>query len=495
MTKKETTKQEKTPYLSDINVAVIMDTFTYNSYKSEFNLFVLEPDNWEQIFNHNKIDIFFCESAWRGVGRENIIDGNAIENDYKAWGGLIAVKLDAGTGKEKTLFDIIDYCNEKGIPTVFWNKEDPPSFDRFIDVALKFDYIFTTDEECIKKYEYMGHENVFPLLFASQTKMFNPIEQTPRSEEIIFAGSWPNKYLNRCADMHNIFQKVLKAGYKLKIYDRNSEKEDTQYRFPEEYQEYVYPKVEHYQIPQVYKEGKIGININTIQHSNTMFARRIFELMSSNTFVITNYSKGVYDLFKDNVVYLDKEESFNVTEEEIDKLCEHNLYDVLENHTYTNRFKYLLDCIGFEYKEKHQKIHVFYIKDENTTLQEIKNDFKNIEYYYKYCKIITDDENIKNEDNLEFLTKDELYKLTESFTDEDYFIIRNMKTKLGKFIEKARLHYQYIEKNTAITINDKKYTFNESDEYENRLFNSVNYKKVLENKYENKKNTFKTYNI
>lgn len=486
-------KRKQAPLLSEINVAAIMDTFTYNSFSNEFNIHIIEPDNWEQIFSLNDIDIFFCESVWRGVGRENIVDGHAVENEYRAWAGKIAVKLDAGTKKEETIFEILEYCKKENIPTVFWNKEDPPSFDRFIDVALKFDYIFTTDENCVKKYHYMGHENVNTLLFATQPKMFNPIEQKSRSDKIIFAGSWPSKYRKRCEDMNNIFHKVLDAGYELKIYNRNSEKEDPQFQYPEEYQKYVYPKVEHYQVPQVYKEGKIGININTIQNSNTMFARRIFELMSSNTYVITNYSQGVYDIFRDNVTYLDMEKSFDVTADEIERLCERNLYDVLENHTYTNRFKHILDCINFEYTEDNEHIHVFYNLGESS-LDEIKNDFENIQYYYKHCNIITDEPLGDLSFDANVIKTNELEKFHDNFSENDYFIIRNMEENLDDFIVKARLHYQYIDDDVAVGKSDKKYVFETTVDYENIFFNQKNFIKVLEN-MNKKENKFKVYTI
>ena len=53
------------------------------------------------------------------------------------------------------LFEILKYCKENKIPTVFWNKEDPVHYNNeyggsFSDTAKNFDYIFTSAEECIK---------------------------------------------------------------------------------------------------------------------------------------------------------------------------------------------------------------------------------------------------------------------------------------------------------------------------------------------------------
>ena len=43
------------------------------------------------------------------------------------------------------------------------------------------------------------------------------------------------------------------------------------------------------------------LNINTVTDSDTMFARRVFELMSSNTLVISNYSEE-WNCFGDNII-------------------------------------------------------------------------------------------------------------------------------------------------------------------------------------------------
>ena len=47
---------------------------------------------------------------------------------------------------------MLNYCRSRGIPTVFWNKEDPPHFDDFIGAAKEFDFVFTTDADCVPMY-------------------------------------------------------------------------------------------------------------------------------------------------------------------------------------------------------------------------------------------------------------------------------------------------------------------------------------------------------
>lgn len=489
-------KNTSPPNLTDINVTVIMDSFSYNSYKMEFNAFCLEPDSWLDVFGENEIDLFFCESAWHGVGKSNIIDNVAVENIDSPWEHKITY---INRDKENTLLKIIEYCNENGIPTVFWNKEDPKSFDIFVDAALKFDYIFTSDYDSVKKYIVRGHENVHPLLFASQIKHFNPICNKKRSKDIVFAGSWYGyDFPQRCALMKEMFNKIIESEHNLKIYDRNSKISDKNpsWKYPDEYQQYINPGVSFDKMDEVYKESKYSLNINSITNSPTMFARRIFELMSSNTYVISNYSKGVYDLFKNNVYYLDKEKSLELNGEEVERVCEENLYNVLKNHNYTERFKYILNIIGFEYNQGTENVYVIYEED---SYDMVKQDFNKIEYNHKKCLMLTDSPKLtkaQNNDNIQMLTWDDLINLADSISENDYFIIRNLKEDMNsKFVGKAILHYKYLNKEYLIADKGNRYTLNSTKEYKNMLFSNITFSKVILSMLNDKKEEYTVYSI
>ncbi len=489
-------KNSMLPNLTDINVAVIMDSFSYNSYKMEFNAYALEPDSWKTVFEENKIDLFFCESTWHGVGKSNIINGVAVENIDSPWEHKIT---SINNDNENTLLKIINYCNEKSIPTVFWNKEDPKSFDIFVDAALNFDYIFTSDYNSVKKYLVRGHENVHPLLFASQIKHFNPIQDKERSKDIIFAGSWYGyDFPQRCALMKEMFNKILESGYNLKIYDRNSEicDKNPSWKYPEEYDEYINPKVSFDKMDEVYKESKYSLNINSITESPTMFARRIFELMSSNTYVISNYSEGAYNLFKNNIYYLDKEKSLNLDNQEVERVCEENLYNVLKNHNYTERFKYILNTIGFEYEERTENVLVIYLDD---SYDDIKQDFNNIGCNNKKGIMITDNpdaDNYEKSENIYPVNKEDLMDCDKYLDEEDYFIIRNLNDDIDpEFLDKALLHYKYLNKEYAIENKDKSYSLKTTKQYENMLFSNINFKKVISNIINDKNEEFIVYSI
>ncbi|MCK7580985.1 MAG: DUF3880 domain-containing protein [Chromatiales bacterium] len=205
------------------------------------------------------------------------------------------------------LLNILDHCRQEGISTVFWNKEDPTHFtDRvhdFIATAKEFDYVFTTAEERCELYkkEY-GVKNVFALPFATNLRLFNPIATKPRTNKVVFAGSWYANHEERSVVMERIMDALLESGYELEVYDRYHGSGDPLHEWPEKYRKFIRPGLPHQQMPDVYRSSHFGLNFNTVTDSETMFARRVFELMSSNTLVISNYSKGVEKMFGDLVV-------------------------------------------------------------------------------------------------------------------------------------------------------------------------------------------------
>lgn len=329
----------------DLKVALIADEFTYNCFKYEFTPITIEPQNWRERFEVDRPDLFICESAWSGV-----------DSERRPWKGRVYTSSNFARENRTELLEILAWCNRENIPTVFWNKEDPTHFDdkvhNFIDTAIRFDHIFTTDLTCVAGYqEEYGHSSVHCLPFATQPKLFNPIETSPRADGVSFAGSWYANHLERSKEMGIIFDQILDAGMKLRIFDRFWGSDDELHHFPGQYQNLTEPAIPHAKIADAYKSTSLGLNINTVTSSPTMFARRIFELMSCNTLVVSNYSQGVAEFFDGRILfagegYSDLEELNPDTTAEIRRAA---LHDVLANHTYQRRFEQILDGIGFTY--------------------------------------------------------------------------------------------------------------------------------------------------
>ena len=326
-------------------LACIFDTFTFSCFKPEFNIINPYPDNWEHIINKYSIDAFFCESAWRG--------------NNSAWRFYIG-KI--GDLKKKGLKTMVEAYKAKGVPTIFWNKEDPVHFDHFIDDARYFDFIFTTDQDCIPKYQNKtGHTKIYPLPFAAQEKTHNPIGSNERTGKVCFAGTWYSaKYAERILDMEMILKPAM--GFGLDIFDRNygaRGHDRYMYEFPEAYKPYIRGKLEYHDMIRAYKQYKVFLNINSVRYSPTMFSRRVFELLACGTPVISTYSEGILNLLGENtVLFAESEED---TKKHIERLLNDEIFwwkqslngirTVMENHTYSHRTTSIFEKIGLALPE------------------------------------------------------------------------------------------------------------------------------------------------
>lgn len=464
-------KSSEIKNLKDIKVAIICDQFTYDSFKYEFTPISILPDIWMEQFEDGKPDLFFCESAW---------DGHNFEGLYGPWRGKISKDYKAEEENRTILFEIIKYCRENSIPTIFWNKEDPPHYRNelisYAETAKEFDYIFTSSEPCIKHYKKdFNHPHVYSLMFAGQPKLFNPLNLSNECiDEITFAGSYYSNHPERSKLMEDIFDRLIENGQKLLIFDRLYYKEWTKY--PERYNEYIYPPIDYDETPLLYKKMKWGLNFNTITDSKTMFARRMFELALCNVNIITNYSLGADEIFKDNIFVFDRSDALPDFNCDYEEKRMNNLYNVLENHTYKKRWKQILDTIGFKYADDEDNVDVIYKADCIGDVDSILDNFNKIDYPKKTLKVLTGNKSAKIKEKYEGICEiyheTELDKLKNDIHSE-FWILLDKKID-SDFIKKAMLHYQYLNKKISICEGENKFSLNTVEGIENKLINKTN---------------------
>ena len=318
--------------LAALKIACIMDEFTFGSYAPEANLLQLTPQHWQRELDAFEPQLLFIESAWRGK--------------HEIWGNKVGHKC-------QELVDIVNWCKQRNIPTVFWNKEDPVHFETFISTAKLFDQVFTTDIDCIHRYKAaLEHERVYLLPFAAQPSVNNPIEKYTRKNAFCFAGAYYVRYPDRTRDLESFIQ-ALPAYRPLEIYDRNYGKNDENYQFPPEYQQFIVGNLPFEQIDKAYKGYQYAINLNSIKHSQTMFARRVYELLASNTLTLSNYARGVKLLFGDLVACSDSGEQLlnwlyhtELNEHSADSVRLLALRSVMQYHTYQDRLAYVVNKVG-----------------------------------------------------------------------------------------------------------------------------------------------------
>ena len=259
-------------------VAAILDTFTEYCLRYEADLVLLTPKQWKRQLERAQPTFLLVESAWSGNNGE----WRYLFTNYKS-------------RDVNPLRDLVKHCREHGLTTVFWNKEDPPNFDVFIDVAKEFDFVFTTDADCVPKYkEICGHDRVYLMAFACQPRLHNPCRDKswPRYP-VCFAGSWMEKYSERRRSLDDLLEPALAFG--LHIFDRNFKVTgyDSRYRFPDRYQSAIKGSLDYEHMLTAYRCYDVMMNVNTVTDSPTMFSRRVFESLACGTPVISTDSVGL----------------------------------------------------------------------------------------------------------------------------------------------------------------------------------------------------------
>lgn len=365
--------------LHDLKVAAIMDEFTEQCFAPECNLLQLTPTDWRYELVRFQPDLLMVESAWRGKD--------------KLW----ARKANVPT---EEMLGVVEYCNRHGIPTVFWNKEDPVNYEYFISIAWAFDFVFTTDIDSVPRYKRdLGHNNVFFMHFAAQPKIHNPIELYDRKKAFCFAGSYYKKYPERQKDFQVLADTILSNG-KLDIYDRNFDRNDPSFEFPDKYKQYILGTLPPEEIDKAYKGYYYNVNMNSVKYSSTMFARRVYELMASNTIVASNYAKGIKTVFGEYVICSDEAEELHSrlkwlesSEENYLKYRLVGLRTVLKQHLYEDRLAYIVDTVFHKqlyYQEP--KVTVFSFVDGKEAAKSVIVSFKRQCYENKELVLFADRE-------------------------------------------------------------------------------------------------------
>jgi spore maturation protein CgeB len=352
-----------------LKAAVIMDDFTYECFRDECNLIRVNPGDWQQAIAAERPDFLFVESTWKG--NNGAWSSMVNRPEYKA---------------DDPLPSLVRWCRERALPTVFWNKEDPPNYDRFIAAAQLFDYIFTTDADCVPHYKQrVGHDRVFALPFAAQPSIHNPINSTQkRLGHLCFAGTYyQEKYPQRRRDIEVLLGPAASRG--LTIFDRqHGYTKSKLYRFPDHYHPFIRGGLSYMEMVQAYKAYDVFLNINSVRESPTMFSRRVLELLACGTAVISTPSLGMERLLgRDAVAIVDSDAE---AAEWMDRLIgDHDLRErmvmrgqrrVFSEHTYEARLREIIDKLGLLFPAARRRVSVVTVTNRPAYLERVIENYR-----------------------------------------------------------------------------------------------------------------------
>ncbi|MBP2240282.1 spore maturation protein CgeB [Cytobacillus eiseniae] len=405
--------------ISSLRIACILDEFSFEALNPDSELIPITPNNWQEVLIKKRPHFLFVESAWNG--------------NSGSWQYRIA---SYSNSKGNELKSLIKWCNQMKIPTVFWNKEDPIHFDRFIETAKLFDYVFTTDANLINIYKKrVQHERVYPLLFAAQPLIHNPINQYRPKKNVSFAGTYyANRHEERAKDMVAILDAALEHG--LEIFDRNYHlkgKAKQVNEFPLKYRKHIVGHRPYNKLLEEYKNYKVFLNVNTVKNSSTMFSRRVFEIAASGTPILSSYAKGI-EVQMGNIVQMAS--TTQEAKQKLKTLLNDNHLRmklslegqrlVFSKHTYKHRLYEVATRIGLNVNPIDSKVIVLSMVKSLSEYQSVIRSFKNQTYetksllvyvpaeniaeISKYCKAHHSNENIKLLD----LSKLQLYTMDKN---------------------------------------------------------------------------------
>lgn len=320
----------------EIRAAVILDPFSSLALRYEWDQVEVRPGEWREQMSEPRLpDLLFVESAWQGNG------------------GSWRLAMTATGAIRDELEELVEWAREHGVPTVFWNKEDPPNYERFIETARWFDHVLTVDADRLPDYRRdLGHDRVGLLPFGAQPRLHNPVlRDHGRQHEVAFAGTYfTDKHPDRRAQVETVIRPALAHG--LHVYSRMA-LEDKRYQFPPEFRSSVVGSLPYERMLAAYTSYKVFLNVNSVTTSPTMCARRLFELSAAQTPVISGPATSIEPFFGDTITV---SESAEETERALTVLLRHAEYRdrialrahrrVFDEHLYRHRVAEVLARIG-----------------------------------------------------------------------------------------------------------------------------------------------------
>lgn len=256
-----------------MKIGLIADDFTRINLEMEEGLTVinLSPATWRFDLTLHNIDVLLVESAWLGFKGK--------------WQHKIA-KYD-NKNMNQQLKNLVDYCNKRKIPAIFWNKEDPVNYDRFKHNINNFKVCLTTEKNMIdeyrKSFRNLADVSVMPFFFQPKLHNPKPIACIPELEsKVVFCGGL---YVSEFPDRSKRLKESIDAlGVEnVVVYDRFNRKVPG-WELIERIE--IKPSFDYKNSKVHYQSGIAQLNVNSIDGSNTMFSRRMIELIACGAKVL-----------------------------------------------------------------------------------------------------------------------------------------------------------------------------------------------------------------
>ncbi|WBU62079.1 glycosyltransferase family protein [Paracoccus albus] len=317
----------------------IMDEFTEACITGSVDAKPLSRTDYINQISKSDSDMLFLESFWRG-------NGGAWQHGMTAATPHHPNRL--------ALLSAIQSARITGKHIVFYNKEDPMHFDKFLPIAGQADIIFTSDSNSVEKYKAaLPGKSVHVLKFAAPSETCNPgnAPTFEKRDTVAFAGGYYGEsHEDRIRQMDYMLPAI--SRHNGSIFDRHSEQAEERYRFPLKYRRFCRQSLPYSEIVKEYRNFRAFLNVNTITDSPTMMSRRVYELLACGTPVVSSPSRAITEQFGDAVSVVETEED---AIRETGRLIEDKYYwmrrshlgyrHVMKGETYRDRVGQILQTV------------------------------------------------------------------------------------------------------------------------------------------------------
>lgn len=273
-------------YIGDDFTRVSLENTVHIINLELMDIFLLDDLLREEHFNLN-IKALFLESAWLGKNNSwrQIVSKKSFEMEY-----------------------LVSILKKYEIKIIFFNKEDPLHFHSFKHNANFADLIMTTSEEMVGEYKDFLKNHPGKHIIAS-TYFINEVEynyfkaKNDEEKTLFFAGSYYPKFKERTNFIdENISYFADKFDFK--IYDRMKGCLNTENKFPPVYSKYIVSgALGSEQLLKATESYLYSLNLSSIVDSQTMIARRIYEMIALGKIQISNYSDSLDKVKKYPIIY------------------------------------------------------------------------------------------------------------------------------------------------------------------------------------------------
>jgi spore maturation protein CgeB len=163
-----------------------------------------------------------------------------------------------------------------GKPLAFWTIEDPNWFDAFVEQAAVADFVFTSDEACLPRYQQrLGHNRVFWLPLACSPEFHHPLGLADGATDFVLSANW---YVNeaRLWGVRTVVDPLLAAGRRLTLFSYEG------FRWPAPYDACWRGQTHYLTTAEQYRHGRVVLGLNN--QSSGLDGRGTTYMTSMRTF-------------------------------------------------------------------------------------------------------------------------------------------------------------------------------------------------------------------